>query len=123
MKELLQCKVQHPDARIIGGNTEVGIEMNLKGAAYPVLIDATRVPELQVLEEADGTSLLVCRLASLPVTTHWVMHGDYQCMCAQGACKHLCSGLVAHMEISVSTVLQIPAGIVKICAWCRLVVE
>lgn len=59
MKELLQCKSEHPDARIMGGNTEVGIEMHIKGAAYPVLIDTTRVAQLQVLEESGGMTLLV----------------------------------------------------------------
>jgi hypothetical protein len=45
----------------MGGNTEVGIEMHIKGAAYPTLVDATDVPELQVLEENPaGQCLLVC---------------------------------------------------------------
>lgn len=60
MEELLQCKLKHPDARIVGGNTEVGIEMHILGAAYPALIDASRVAELHTLEEPDGASLLVC---------------------------------------------------------------
>ena len=32
------------------GNTEVGIEMKFKNMGYPVLIGATHVPELNVLE-------------------------------------------------------------------------
>lgn len=64
MEELLQCKAAHPDARIMGGNTEVGIEMHIKGAAYPVLIDATHVPELQMLQESGASCLLVCGSSS-----------------------------------------------------------
>lgn len=59
LEELLQCKAQHPQARVIGGNTEVGIEMHIKGVANAHLIDATRVPELVVLEEDSSSSLLV----------------------------------------------------------------
>jgi xanthine dehydrogenase iron-sulfur cluster and FAD-binding subunit A len=70
MQELLKCKAEHPHARIMGGNTEVGIEMRIKGAAYPVLIDATRVPELQVLEgDSSSTSLLVWQPPSVLLTS------------------------------------------------------
>lgn len=39
-------KQQHNDAKLVVGNTEVGIEMKFKAAAYPVLIGTTHVPEL-----------------------------------------------------------------------------
>lgn len=52
---LLQLKAEHPDARLIVGNTEVGIETKFKGLAYKVLINPSLVPELQVLTlEAGG---------------------------------------------------------------------
>lgn len=43
---LLALKQQHPDAKLVVGNTEVGIEMKFKAASYPVLIGTTHVPEL-----------------------------------------------------------------------------
>ena len=39
-----------PQYRLVVGNTEIGVEVRLKGAHYPVLIAPTRVPELHVLE-------------------------------------------------------------------------
>ena len=43
---LLALKAEHPEAKLVVGNTEVGIEMKFKDARYPVLIGATHVPEL-----------------------------------------------------------------------------
>ena len=43
---LLALKQQHPEAKLVVGNTEVGIEMKFKAASYPVLIGTTHVPEL-----------------------------------------------------------------------------
>ncbi|CAD7700908.1 unnamed protein product [Ostreobium quekettii] len=55
MPELLGLKAQHPSAKLVGGNTEVGIEMKFKHADYPVLIAVTHVPELKKMEvEDDG---------------------------------------------------------------------
>lgn len=59
MEELLRCKYENPEARIMGGNTEVGIEMHIQGRAYAALIDATHIPELRVLEETPAGSLRV----------------------------------------------------------------
>lgn len=55
---LLALKRQHPDAKLVVGNTEVGIEMKFKAAAYPVLIGTTHVPELN---QASGTLLRTLR--------------------------------------------------------------
>ncbi|GAX80308.1 hypothetical protein CEUSTIGMA_g7746.t1 [Chlamydomonas eustigma] len=46
LNELLELRTQHPSAKIVVGNTEVGIEMKFKGMAYPVIIAPTHVPEL-----------------------------------------------------------------------------
>ena len=46
MQRLLLLKKAHPEAKLVVGNTEVGIEMKFKDARYPVLIGATHVPEL-----------------------------------------------------------------------------
>ena len=46
LKSLFQLKKSYPDAKLVVGNTEVGIEMKFKNAQYPVLIGVTHVPEL-----------------------------------------------------------------------------
>ena len=39
-----------PQHRIVVGNTEIGVEVGLKGAHYSVLIAPSIVPELRVME-------------------------------------------------------------------------
>ncbi|XP_063595741.1 xanthine dehydrogenase/oxidase-like [Penaeus indicus] len=46
LSELLSLKAEHPGARIVVGNTEVGIEVKFKNVTYPVLINPTNVAEL-----------------------------------------------------------------------------
>lgn len=50
LKQLLTLKSTYPDAKLVIGNTEVGIEMRLKNQSYKVLISVTHVPELNVLK-------------------------------------------------------------------------
>ncbi len=47
---LFKLKAEFPDARLVVGNTEVGIEMKFKDARYPVLIGVTHIPELNNME-------------------------------------------------------------------------
>lgn len=55
LRQLLAIAKEHPKCKFVGGNTEIGIEMNIAGAPYTVLVDPTLVPELAVLrEEEDG---------------------------------------------------------------------
>ncbi|XP_030559376.1 xanthine dehydrogenase [Drosophila novamexicana] len=53
LQELLQLKADHPAAKLIVGNTEVGVEVKFKHFLYPVLINPTKVPELLELRESD----------------------------------------------------------------------
>jgi xanthine dehydrogenase/oxidase len=46
LPSLLQLKLDHPHAKLVVGNTEIGIEMKFKNAVYPVIISPTHVPEL-----------------------------------------------------------------------------
>ena len=50
MEALFELKAAHPDAKLVVGNTEVGIELKFKHAAYPVLIGTTHIPELNRIE-------------------------------------------------------------------------
>lgn len=51
--DLLDLKLKYPDAKLVGGNTEVGIETRFKALHYPVLIATTHVPELLTLKVRD----------------------------------------------------------------------
>lgn len=55
--DLLLIKKHHPNARIIIGNTEIGIEMKFKHFHYPVLVLAKQITELtQIKLEDDGVN-------------------------------------------------------------------
>ena len=43
LDELLHLKSSHPDAKFIGGNTEIGVETKLKNMHYPKFIQTSQV--------------------------------------------------------------------------------
>ncbi|CAK9146743.1 unnamed protein product [Ilex paraguariensis] len=53
LQHVFDLKARYPDAKLVVGNTEVGIEMRLKSMHYPVLISVTHVPELNMLSVKD----------------------------------------------------------------------
>ncbi|KAF3772001.1 Xanthine dehydrogenase 1 [Nymphaea thermarum] len=53
LEQVLDLKSRYPDARLIVGNTEVGIETRFKDARYQVLILVAHVPELCALVVKD----------------------------------------------------------------------
>ncbi|XP_069743877.1 xanthine dehydrogenase/oxidase isoform X2 [Narcine bancroftii] len=53
LNELLALKAQHPDAKLVVGNTEVGIEMKFKNMLYPVILAPAHIPELTVTQSTD----------------------------------------------------------------------
>ena len=50
LARLLALKKTRPDAKIVCGNTEVGVEVKFKHARYPTLIAPTHVPELAIFD-------------------------------------------------------------------------
>jgi xanthine dehydrogenase/oxidase len=67
LERLLEIKKENPNAKVIVGNSEVGIEMKFKNMLYPVLIGATHVPELNkiTVEESGihfGASVTLTKL-------------------------------------------------------------
>eukprot|EP00884_Botryococcus_braunii_P020051 jgi/Botrbrau1/672/Bobra.0161s0055.1 len=52
-ERLLELKKKFPHAKLVVGNSEVGIEMKFKHAQYPVLIGVTHVPDLNRIEVGD----------------------------------------------------------------------
>ncbi|KAK7065266.1 hypothetical protein SK128_021569 [Halocaridina rubra] len=54
LKQLLDLKAVHDDAKIIVGNTEVGVEVRFKNQLYPVLINSTKVSEITSVTMKDS---------------------------------------------------------------------
>lgn len=50
IKDLLVLKLQHPNAKIIVGNTEVGVEVKFKHFHYPILIMPNQIPEMNHID-------------------------------------------------------------------------
>uniref|UniRef100_A0A453N650 FAD-binding PCMH-type domain-containing protein n=2 Tax=Aegilops tauschii subsp. strangulata TaxID=200361 RepID=A0A453N650_AEGTS len=67
LDQLLQLKSCYPEAKLIIGNSEVGVETEFKNAQYGVMISVTHVPELHTLKvEEDGLRIgSAVRLAQL----------------------------------------------------------
>ncbi|KAH8273140.1 hypothetical protein KR018_006412 [Drosophila ironensis] len=54
LEELLKLKAKYPNAKLVVGNTEVGVEVKFKHFLYPHLIYPTQVRELLEVEETSG---------------------------------------------------------------------
>ncbi|XP_071503432.1 xanthine dehydrogenase/oxidase-like [Diadema antillarum] len=64
LDELLDLKVKYPMAKLIGGNSEIGVEMKFKNQLYPVLISVTHIPELTQID-VNGQSVTIGSSVSL----------------------------------------------------------
>lgn len=53
LKDLLSLKSQHPNAKIIAGNTKVGVDVKLKHLFYPVVIFSNQISELGDIKVRD----------------------------------------------------------------------
>ncbi|OWF46006.1 xanthine dehydrogenase-like isoform X2 [Mizuhopecten yessoensis] len=55
LDQLLELKAVHPTAKLVIGNTEIGVEIKFKNMHYPVMIAPTHIPELRsVVTVGDG---------------------------------------------------------------------
>lgn len=70
LKELLDLKAQHPEAKLVVGNTEIGIEMKFKNKLFPLIVCPAWIPELNSVEHGrDGISFgAACPLSSMEKT-------------------------------------------------------
>ncbi|KAG8520970.1 Aldehyde oxidase [Galemys pyrenaicus] len=50
LKELLEAKIQYPQAPVVMGNTSVGPEVKFKGIFHPVIISPDRIEELNIVD-------------------------------------------------------------------------
>ncbi|XP_041469067.1 xanthine dehydrogenase/oxidase-like [Lytechinus variegatus] len=51
--ELLDLKVKYPHSKLIGGNSEIGVEVKFKNQLYPALVSVTQIPDLTKIEVSD----------------------------------------------------------------------
>ncbi|KAJ8353447.1 hypothetical protein SKAU_G00210140 [Synaphobranchus kaupii] len=54
LPELLELKGQYPTAKLVVGNTEVGIEMKFKNLLYPVILAPALIPELNIVQHTEN---------------------------------------------------------------------
>jgi xanthine dehydrogenase molybdopterin binding subunit/xanthine dehydrogenase small subunit len=50
-RQLLELRAKHPEAALIAGATEIGVEINKKRSPYPFLISTEGIQELALIEE------------------------------------------------------------------------
>ncbi|XP_030304646.1 xanthine dehydrogenase/oxidase isoform X3 [Calypte anna] len=67
LKELVDLKSQYPSAKLVVGNTEVGIEMRLKNMLYPVIIAPAWISEMNAVQHTETgiTFGAACTLSSV----------------------------------------------------------
>uniref|UniRef100_A0A8C3PWL7 Xanthine dehydrogenase/oxidase n=1 Tax=Chrysolophus pictus TaxID=9089 RepID=A0A8C3PWL7_CHRPC len=67
LQELVALKSQYPNAKLVVGNTEVGIEMRLKNMLYPVILAPAWIPEMNAVQhtETGVTFGAACTLSSV----------------------------------------------------------
>ncbi|KAM6945776.1 xanthine dehydrogenase/oxidase [Aplochiton taeniatus] len=53
LHELLDLKARHPNAKLVVGNTEIGIEMKFKNLLYPVILAPAYIPELNRVQHSE----------------------------------------------------------------------
>ncbi|KAF6158613.1 hypothetical protein GIB67_040127 [Kingdonia uniflora] len=53
LAHVLDLKLRYPDAKLVVGNSEVGIEMRLKRIQYQVIVSIAHIPELNSLTVSD----------------------------------------------------------------------
>jgi xanthine dehydrogenase small subunit len=53
LEEAVQLLTDHPDAVLLAGSTDVGVDLNLKGSRPPLLVAVDRLPELRDLQVTD----------------------------------------------------------------------
>jgi xanthine dehydrogenase molybdopterin binding subunit/xanthine dehydrogenase small subunit len=73
LAELLELKSAHPEARLVAGATEIGVELNKKFKAFPMLISVESVEELTRIDKTETTWRIG---AGATLTKVWETLGD-----------------------------------------------
>lgn len=54
LSQLLQLKTQYPEAKIVVGNTEIGVEVKFKHMVYPVIIQPSAISEMTQISNTNN---------------------------------------------------------------------
>lgn len=65
--QLLLIKAQHPSAKLVGGSSEIGIEVHIVGRAYPVSVYVSDIPELYAFDRPTADNPVLSFGANLPL--------------------------------------------------------
>nr|prf xanthine dehydrogenase [Calliphora vicina] len=55
LEDLLKIKAQFPEAKLVVGNTRIGVEVKFKHFLYPVLVNPTKVKEMIDVQELEDS--------------------------------------------------------------------
>ncbi|XP_065371332.1 xanthine dehydrogenase [Calliphora vicina] len=55
LEDLLKIKAQFPEAKLVVGNTEIGVEVKFKHFLYPVLVNPTKVKDMIDVQELEDS--------------------------------------------------------------------
>ncbi|XP_038045213.1 xanthine dehydrogenase/oxidase-like [Patiria miniata] len=70
LQQLLELKATNPKAKIVAGNSEVGVEVKFKNQHYPVLVDPTHIPELTSVERTPSGVRIGAAVSLTSVSDH-----------------------------------------------------
>jgi xanthine dehydrogenase/oxidase len=111
LEGLLDIKAKTPEVRIIGGNTEVGIEMKLKAMEYKAFVNPMHVKELLVLEETEhgvtvGAGVTINNLRDFIEALETKSRGDARAYRLRGltATKHMLAWFASNQIRNVACV-------------------
>ena len=70
LQEALELLSSYPDAKLIAGGTDLGVELNKLGRHYPVLLSVAHVPELRQVQETEAGLTLGSALTLSELEVH-----------------------------------------------------
>ncbi|KAL8290642.1 hypothetical protein RQP46_002900 [Phenoliferia psychrophenolica] len=67
LSQLLSIKRQHPSSKLVGGSSEIGIEVHIVGRSYPVSVYVSDIPELYEITRPTIENPVLSFGANLPL--------------------------------------------------------
>lgn len=71
LSECLEILRSSEDARLVAGNTDLGVESNLKYVRYRHLVSVEAIPELRIFHENDESVEIGAALSLAEIEAHW----------------------------------------------------
>jgi xanthine dehydrogenase small subunit len=71
LDECLAILAAHPDARLVSGGTDLGVESNILGRTFPHLVSLEAVPDLRIFQETSGQIEIGAGLSLSEIAAAW----------------------------------------------------